>query len=57
MSHPIKFGSKPNVVPSGTKPIRKKPTPQDPTWPFPPITGPVKPKRKRRMPEADDAPY
>jgi len=54
MSAQTKFGSKPLRVPSGTRPVRKKITPQDPSWPFPPITGPVPPKRKTRKEKLDE---
>jgi len=55
MSQRTKFGSKPSHVPSGAKPLRKRITPQDPTWPFPPLSGPVKPKRKRKLDDIEEA--
>jgi hypothetical protein len=59
MSTKIKFGSKQVFLPPGAS-VRKKVTPQDPNWPFPPPGGPVPPKKKKKrelLNEYDDAPF
>lgn len=54
MSHQTKFGSKPNVLSKGERPLRKPIKAHDPSWPFPPLSGPIPPKRKRKTEKLSD---